>query len=120
MDDDLNTPAALAALFDLSRDLHRYRDAVSRGEKPKGAFVAAVDVLLRLGQRGLGLFERPAAVEGPSDEVRSNAERLVAEREAARGRRDYTRADELRAEIQALGATIVDTASGPQLKWGGM
>jgi cysteinyl-tRNA synthetase len=119
MDDDVNTPAALAALFDLSHDLHRYRDAVSRGEKDKDAFVRAVDVLLRLGQRGLGLFERPASVDGPGDDVRSAAERLVAEREAARARRDYTRADELRAQVQALGATIVDTASGPQLKWGG-
>jgi cysteinyl-tRNA synthetase len=120
MDDDFNTPAALAALFDLSHDLHRYRDAVSRGEKTKEAFVAGVDVLLRLGQRGLGLFERAATLEGPSDEARSTAERLVAEREAARLRRDYKRADELRAQVQALGATIVDSASGPQLKWGGM
>ncbi len=120
MDDDFNTPAALAALFDLSHDLHRYRDGVSRGEKTKDVFVAAVDVLLRLGQRGLGLFERPAALTGPLDEARSTAERLVAEREAARARRDYKRADELRAEVQALGAAIVDTASGPQLKWGGM
>jgi cysteinyl-tRNA synthetase len=119
MDDDFNTPAALAALFDLSHDLHRFRDAVSRGEKGKDAFVLAVDVLLRLGQRGLGLFERPASVEGPSEEARSAAERLVAEREAARARRDYKRADELRAQIQTLGATLVDTASGPQLKWGG-
>jgi cysteinyl-tRNA synthetase len=118
MDDDFNTPAALAALFDLSHDLHRHRDAVSRGEKTKEAFVAAVDVLVRLGQRGLGLFERPATVEGPSDEARANAERLVAEREAARARRDYRRADELRAQVQTLGAIIVDTASGPQLKWG--
>ena len=120
MDDDFNTPAALAALFDLSHDLHRYRDAVSRGDKTKDQFVAAVDVLVRLGRRGLGLFERPAAVAGPSDEARSEAERLVAAREAARARRDYKRADELRAQVQALGAAIVDTASGPQLKWGGM
>jgi cysteinyl-tRNA synthetase len=119
MEDDFNTPAALAALFDLSHDLHRYRDAVSRGEKPKDTFVLAVEVLLRLGQRGLGLFERPASVEEPSDDVRSAAERLVADREAARARRDYQRADELRAQVQTLGATIVDTASGPQLKWGG-
>jgi cysteinyl-tRNA synthetase len=120
MDDDFNTPAALAALFDLSHDLHRYRDAVARGEKAKDAFVAAVDVLLRLGQRGLGLFERPATLAGPSDEARVEAERLVAEREAARKRRDYKRADELRAQVQALGATIVDSANGPQLKWGGV
>jgi cysteinyl-tRNA synthetase len=119
MDDDFNTPAALAALFDLSHDLHRYRDAVSRGEKPKDAFVRAVDVLVDLGRGGLGLFERPASVEGPSDDARREAERLVAEREAARARRDYKRADEIRAQVQSLGATIVDTASGPQLKWGG-
>ena len=81
--------------------------------------MSAVDVLVRLGRGGLGLFERAASVEGPSDDARAAAERLVAEREAARARRDYKRADELRAEVQALGATIVDTASGPQLKWGG-
>jgi cysteinyl-tRNA synthetase len=119
MDDDFNTPAALATLFDLSHDLHRHRDGVSRGDKTKDSFVAGVEVLLRLGQRGLGLFERPAAVTGPSDEARVTAEALVAEREAARKRRDYKRADEIRAQVQALGATIVDTASGPQLKWGG-
>ncbi|MGH7342190.1 MAG: DALR domain-containing protein, partial [Candidatus Rokuibacteriota bacterium] len=118
-DDDFNTPAALAALFDLSRDLHRYRDLVSRGERPKEAFVQGVDVLLALGQHALGLFRRSARVEGPPEESRVTAERLVAEREAARKRRDWTRADELRAEVHALGATIVDTASGPQLKWGG-
>jgi cysteinyl-tRNA synthetase len=118
MDDDFNTPAALAALFDLSHDLHRYRDAVSRGENSKEAVVAGVDVLLRLGQRGLGLFERPARAEGPSDDARAAAERLVAEREDARARRDYRRADELRAQIQALGATVVDTAAGPRLTWG--
>jgi cysteinyl-tRNA synthetase len=119
MDDDFNTPAALATLFDLSHDLHRQRDGVSRGDSSKESFVAGVDVLLRLGQRGLGLFERPAVVTGPSDEARVAAEALVAEREAARKRRDYKRADEIRAQVQALGATIVDTASGPQLKWGG-
>jgi cysteinyl-tRNA synthetase len=120
MDDDFNTPAALAALFDLSRDLHRYRDAVARGEKSKEAFVQGVDVLLCLGQRGLGLFERGGRVEGPSDESRAAAERLVAEREDARKRRDWKRADELRAQILALGATVVDTPAGPQLKWGGV
>jgi len=119
MDDDFNTPAALAALFDLSRELHRYRDAVSRGEKPKAAFIQGVDVLLRLGQRGLGLFERGASIDGPSDETRARAERLMAEREDARKRRDWKRADELRVHVQALGATLVDTPSGPQLKWGG-
>ena len=119
MDDDCNTPAALAALFDLSRDLHRYRDAMSRGAQSADAFVLGVDVLLRLGQRGLGLFERAATVKGPSEEARSAAERLVAEREDARARREYRRADELRARVQALGATIIDTASGPQLKWDG-
>jgi cysteinyl-tRNA synthetase len=117
MDDDFNTPASLAALFDLSRDLHRYRDAVSRGDKPKDAFIRGVDALLDLGQRALGLFERGTRVAGPTDDIRVNAERLMAEREAARQRRDWRRADELRAELQALGVTIVDTPSGPQLRW---
>ena len=39
----------------------------------------------------------------------------MAERTAARGRRDFKRSDELRAEIQRLGWAVEDTASGPRM-----
>ena len=109
MDDDFNTPQALAALFDLVRAL---ADARDRGPaaSPPGAFVAGVDELVQLA-RVLGLFGRDAAAEGPSAEV----ERLVAARVEARTRRDFKRSDELRDEIARLGWLVEDTPAGPRL-----
>src|SRR5438874_885871 len=109
MDDDFNTPQALAALFDLVRAL---ADARDRGPTatPPGAFVAGVDELVQLA-RVLGLFGRDAAAEGPSAEV----ERLVAARVEARTRRDFKRSDELRDEIARLGWLVEDTPAGPRL-----
>jgi len=39
---------------------------------------------------------------------------LVAERQAARGRRDFARADQLRDELLRLGIVIEDTPAGPR------
>src|SRR5437867_12379099 len=66
MDDDFNTPQALAVLFDFGRAL---ADARDRGPTatPPGAFVAGGDELVQLA-RGLGLFGRDAAAEGPAAE----------------------------------------------------
>jgi cysteinyl-tRNA synthetase len=109
MDDDFNTPQALAALFDFVRAL---ADARDRGPTatPPGAFVAGVDELVELA-RVLGLFGRDAAAEGPPAEV----ERLVAARVEARTRRDFKRSDELRDEIARLGWLVEDTPAGPRL-----
>ena len=105
MDDDFNTPQALAVLFELARLVNEDRE---RGDVP--ALAAGVAELRRLGN-ALGLFTGRTESGGPPPAV----ERLVAERTAARGRRDFRRSDELRAEIQALGWLVEDTPAGPRL-----
>ena len=105
MDDDFNTPQALAVLFEIARLVNEDRE---RGDVP--ALAAGVAELRRLGT-ALGLFTGRTASGGPPPAV----ERLVAERTAARGRRDFRRSDELRAEIQALGWLVEDTPAGPRL-----
>jgi len=105
MDDDFNTPQALAVLFEMARLVNEDRE---RGDVP--ALAAGVAELRRLGN-ALGLFTGRTASGGPPPAV----ERLVAERTAARGRRDFRRSDELRAEIQALGWLVEDTPAGPRL-----
>jgi cyanophycinase-like exopeptidase len=55
--------------------------------------------------------DEPVADEGPPPE----ALKLAAKREAARRRKDWPRADVLRAEIEALGWEVRDTPEGPQL-----
>ncbi|OLC13369.1 MAG: cysteine--tRNA ligase [Candidatus Rokubacteria bacterium 13_1_40CM_69_27] len=116
MDDDFNTPGALAALFDLSHELYRYREAVGQGGKRADAFANGVRLLARLGW-ALGLFQRPAEGVAPSPARAAQAEPLVAEREQARNQRDWKRADELREALRKLGATVEDTPTGPRLKW---
>ncbi|HEV8584262.1 MAG TPA: cysteine--tRNA ligase [Methylomirabilota bacterium] len=110
MDDDVNTPQALAVLFDFARALSDARDRGLDTPDARAGFVAGVGELVRLA-RVLGLLDRDVAAGGPPAEV----ERLVAERVEARARRDFRRSDELRVEIQRLGWLVEDTPSGPRL-----
>ncbi|MBI4255114.1 MAG: cysteine--tRNA ligase [Candidatus Rokubacteria bacterium] len=111
MDDDFNTPQALGAMFDLSRALYELVDRARAGAGARDALAAGVGALRRLGG-ALGLFERGPADGGPPP---PEIERLVAERGAARTRRDWKRSDELRDEIQRRGWTVEDTPGGPRV-----
>ncbi len=107
MDDDFGTPEARAALFGLARDLEAWR----RDGGDASAFAQGVRALVVLG-RTLGLFQRlPEAAAGPPPEVA----RLVVERDEARRRRDWPRADRLRDEIQRLGWSVEDTPGGARV-----
>jgi cysteinyl-tRNA synthetase len=118
MDDDFNTPAALGALFDLSHELYRYRDSIVAGKGQVKAFLPAVDVLVTLGGT-LGLFQQQVKRPDAPDELRRVVERLIREREEARKRRDWTRADKLREMLATLGVIVEDTPSGTRWKWKG-
>ena len=99
--DDFNTPTALAALFDWISEGNRRLDAgesLGRGALPE---------MLRM----LGLENLLEADDAADQE----AERLLAEREAARAARDFATADARRDELAALGWTVRDTPDGPQL-----
>lgn len=97
--DDLNTPRALAALFEAVR---------GEGLEPadQRALVEEFDAWL-----GLGLAD--AAVPDATDsDPRIDA--LVAEREAARKARDFARADAIRDALAAEGVSLEDTPDGPR------
>jgi cysteinyl-tRNA synthetase len=110
MDDDLNTPQALGALFDLARALYEERERAQADPAARATLAAGVGELRELGGV-LGLFEHRAVPSGPPAEVQT----LVAERVAARARRDFRRSDELRAEIAARGWAVEDTPDGPRV-----
>jgi cysteinyl-tRNA synthetase len=109
MDDDFNTPRALAALFDLERALQ-----TSRAESGAAAIAPGLTVLRRLGGV-LGLFTG-ASAELPA-ELRSEVERLLRARDEARRRRLWAEADAARAQLVALGVTVEDTPTGTQWTW---
>jgi cysteinyl-tRNA synthetase len=95
---DFNTARALGELFKLVGD-------ANRGDVP-GAAAAVRDMLLLLGLESL------AEVEAGAD---AEAERLMLEREEARGARDFGRADQIRDRLAELGWTVRDSADGPSL-----
>jgi cysteinyl-tRNA synthetase len=105
---DLATPKLLATLQDALRDA----DITTEGLK---VVVAAADALLGLRLGDLGLSEvdqrRPAG-DLDSEQVAA-IERLIAERTQARKEKNWSRADEIRAELDALGVQVTDTPTGP-------
>ncbi len=120
LEDDLNTAQALAAIFDLVRDANT---AMDHGEFRAGDAAAVRDALAR--------FDRIFAVLEDSDAARLRAlgyaagaeetsdaeiERLIAERQAARNRRDFTLADQVRQKLLDRGIILEDTRDGG-IRW---
>ena len=107
MDDDLNSPQALAVLMELVT-----RANVARDPAELGALKAA----LLGGGYELGILQQDPeqwfsyASAGAVDVARVEA--LIAARTAARAARDWAEADRLRGELAALGVRIEDGAQG--------
>ncbi len=104
MDDDLNTPDALAAVFDLVKDINTLSAASSKAALETAA--AAFDEIT--GVLGL-LYNRK------KDEVPAEVTALVEKRAAAKKAKDWATADAIRAQLTELGWAVKDTAQGPQL-----
>jgi cysteinyl-tRNA synthetase len=105
MDDDLDTPGALAGIFDLVTAAHTSADAEDEEQGNQLARTAAILAA------ALGL-----SLHGESADVDAATAALVAERDAARAARDFARADSLRDELTALGWTVEDTATGTAVR----
>jgi cysteinyl-tRNA synthetase len=101
MDNDLDTPGALAGIFELVSAAHSAADAGDQERadtlaRTAAALVAALGVSLR----------------GESGDIDEASAQLVAQRDEARRAKDYARADTLRDELVALGWTVEDTPTG--------
>ncbi len=120
LSDDLNAAQALAAMFDFVREANI---AMDKGEYRQGEVKAAHEFL--------GAFDRVFAVVEDNDAEKLKAlgfggaeagpgdaeiEKLVAERQAARKRRDFATADRLRKELDERGIILEDTKDG-SVRW---
>jgi cysteinyl-tRNA synthetase len=102
LDDDLNISEALAATFDLVRELNRRIEtrSISTGDAARAL------ALLRDVDRVLGVLPDPDEDLGP--ELRA----LLDQRAAARTARDWAASDRLRDELLARGIAVEDTRDG--------
>jgi cysteinyl-tRNA synthetase len=99
VNDDLNTPQALAVVWDMMNDQSLPRSA--RAES-----LLKFDCVL-----GLGLD----AYVGKPIEIPAEIQRFAAEREHARAAKDFAKADELRRAIEGKGFIVEDTPRGPKI-----
>ena len=100
INDDLNTPRALAAAQEmLKSDLT---------DEVKLAAILEFDKVLGLNLSGAGKEER--------EEIPEEVKKLAEERNAARKEKDWQKSDEIREKIRSLGYEVEDTAAGTAVK----
>ncbi len=111
MNDDFNTPKALAVLFDFSREVNTRLTA----EQPLSVgTLAAIDGLYReLGGRVLGIIPEDLTQDLGGKLVEGLMEIVLDIRQRYRETRDWDRADLLRQKLSKLGVVIEDRPEGP-------
>jgi cysteinyl-tRNA synthetase len=114
MDDDLNTPNALAVVFNFVRECNAELDR----DMPtaRSATDAARAALARM-DRVLGILEIARAERADvAEDMALWVESLVAQRQEARRRRDFAESDRIRDELAAKGFVVEDTPQGARWK----
>ncbi|MGH7723301.1 MAG: cysteine--tRNA ligase [Candidatus Dormibacteria bacterium] len=107
MDDDLNLPEAMGAVFSLIRALNRELDGAALDEGSHHALVALLDEVDQvLGVLALVARERAGSALSEDEQV------LLDARAAARGRRDWAESDRLRGALSDRGIGVDDTSEG--------
>ena len=105
LNDDLNVQAAVGHLFEFIKIFNaRLESGAATPEERAGAMA-----MLRHANRILDVIEFPEAVD-------AEVERLIAERQAARDRRDFARSDEIRQQLLRMGIQLDDTKEGTRWK----
>ena len=119
MDDDFNTAAALAPLFELSHDLNRLLQGPSAQRtaillKGKEAF-ALTGKVLGIFQQDPHVFlerERQRMFQALTTITPEEIYKLIKERDAARSAKNWARADEIRDRLASQGIVLEDTPQG--------
>ena len=111
MDDDMNTADAIAALFDLVRDLNNLIGGVN-----SGTAIPSKSVI----EQGIQVFDQLTGVLGlvynrKTNDMDAQVEALIEARQAARKAKDFAKADSIRDQLKEMGIQLEDTKQG--IKW---
>ena len=108
MDDDFNTPVAIAVLFDLTRELNKAEDKAVLASSLKqltailGLLQDDPDQFLKGGEQADGIGE-------------AEIESLIAARSQAKANKDWAQADAIRAQLKTHGIALEDVSGGKTL-----
>ncbi len=112
LEHDLNTAAALAAVFDLVRDVNAAIDARAISTAESGDVQRAIEDFDRV----LGVISLRRAEDAQPPVPVEEIEQLIEDRKAARRRRDFAAADRIRDELADRGVLLEDNPSGTRWK----
>ncbi len=110
MDEDFNTPAALAVLFDLTTEINKLLG--SNIPLSRGTLQAIDDTYRALGGHVLGIVPEQFRREADGELLEGLVKLLIEMRSEARGAQDYARADAIRERLAALGVILEDRPEG--------
>ncbi len=108
MDDDFNTPQALAVLFNISHEINRIKTENPDTAAKLGARLRQLGQVLGIMQTTPEVFLQKASESLDVDAI----EQLILDRKQARADKDWIRADEIRETLSAMGVTLEDNAEG--------
>ena len=111
MDDDLNSPRAVAALFDLVNEVE---PLLNEGKLDRSV-ACQVDALIEEVDQVLGVFYRLPEDE-EEVEIPPELQVLAEERDEARKTKDWAKADEIRDQIEEMGYALADSAEGTVIR----
>ncbi len=110
MDDDFNTPRAIAVLHDIAGEINRHDKKSDKAKSLAATLKALGGVLGLLQDSPVAYLQRGT---GGTDGLDSDAiEKLVAERNQARKDRNFQQADRIRDLLKEQGIELEDTPDG--------
>ena len=115
MDDDFNTPEAIAVLFELARDINRKRDSDRDSANVLAACLCRLGGILGLLQADPESYLRetlPASGDTAAGMSAEDVEAMIARRLTARKEKNWAEADRIRDELEAAGIVLEDSATG--------
>jgi len=109
MDDDFNTPLAIASLHELVKAINTARDS--------GATDAQLETTQKTLRELTGVLGLQLKEKTGSSAAEAQVNALITERNEARKQKQWARSDEIRDQLKGMGVTIEDSKDGTKWRW---